>query len=85
MVPTTLPELRAQLTEFFVETYYVASPDELQPDTPLLETGILDSTGVLELVAHLEERYGISIGDEDIVPENMNSIDRLSAFIASRR
>ena len=84
MVPATLPELQAQLIEFFVDTYYVASPEELSPDTPLLQSGILDSTGVLELVAHLEERYGIQVRDDDIVPENMNSIASLGRYVVSR-
>jgi acyl carrier protein len=84
MVPTTLLELQAQLIDFFVETYYVASPEELGPDTPLLQSGILDSTGILELVAHLEERYGIQVRDDDIVPDNMNSIASLGRYVVSR-
>lgn len=85
MVPATAPELHTQLIDFFVETYYVASPEDLDPETPLLETGILDSTGILELVAHLEERYGVRVKDEDIVPENMNSIASLGRYILRHR
>lgn len=85
MVPATLAELHSQLIDFFVDTYYVASPDELEADTPLLETGILDSTGVLELVAHLEERYGVRVRDEDIIPANMNSVASLGQYIIDHR
>jgi acyl carrier protein len=85
MVPATAFELHAQLIQFLTEAYYVSSPDELDADTPLIETGILDSTGILELVAHLEEQYGVRVRDEDIIPENMNSIARLGRYILRRR
>ncbi|MBN9443585.1 acyl carrier protein [Bosea sp. (in: a-proteobacteria)] len=50
----------------------------------LIENGIVDSTGVLELVAFIEDRYGIAVADADIVPANLDSVARITAFIASR-
>lgn len=50
----------------------------------LIENGIIDSTGVLELVAFLEERFAITMADAEIVPDNLDSLDRIGAFIASR-
>jgi acyl carrier protein len=46
-----------------------------------LEGGIIDSTGVLQLVAFLEETYGISVGDDEVTPENMDSIENVSAYL----
>jgi acyl carrier protein len=53
--------------------------------SPLLEAGILDSTGVLELVDFLEDRFGITISDDELVPENLNSIDNVVRFLADKR
>ena len=51
----------------------------------LQELGIVDSTGVLELVCHLQERYAIAVADEDLVPHNLDSIDRIARFIDRKR
>ena len=50
-------------------------------DMSLLEAGIMDSTGVLELVAHLEENYGIKVLDDEMVPENLDSIALVTAYL----
>jgi acyl carrier protein len=49
-----------------------------------METGILDSTGVMELVAFLDSAFGIVIAEEEIIPENLNSLDNISAFIVRK-
>lgn len=53
-------------------------------DESLIENGVVDSTGVLELVAFIEERFGIAMADADIVPANLDTLDRIAAFVASR-
>jgi acyl carrier protein len=53
-------------------------------DASFLETGVVDSLGVMELVMFVEERFGIDIQDRDVVPANFDSISRLSAFIRSK-
>jgi acyl carrier protein len=55
------------------------------PDDDLLATGLVDSHGVMELVAFLEERYGISISDDDLTPENFQSLDRIEEYVARKR
>ena len=55
-------------------------------DTDSLQAlGIVDSTGVLELVCHLQEKYGISVADEELVPDNLDSVDRIARFIDRKR
>ena len=55
-------------------------------DTDSLQAlGIVDSTGVLELVCHLQEQYGISVADEELVPDNLDSVDRIARFIDRKR
>ena len=51
----------------------------------LQELGIVDSTGVLELFCHIQERYGIAVADEELVPDNLDSVDRIARFIDRKR
>ncbi|MBN2157872.1 MAG: acyl carrier protein [Spirochaetes bacterium] len=57
---------------------------ELTPDISLLESGIMDSTGILELVLFLEEKFSIKVEDEEIVPENLDSINNILAFLEEK-
>ena len=50
-------------------------------DDSFQELGIIDSTGILELVCHLQEKYAIAVGDEEIVPDNLDSISKVARFI----
>jgi acyl carrier protein len=59
------------------------SPPE--PDDDLLAKGLIDSHGVMELVGFLEERYGISVADEDLTPENFQSLVQIEEFVARKR
>jgi acyl carrier protein len=54
---------------------------ELSPDDSLIAKGLIDSTGVLELIAFLEHHYAITIEDSELVPENLDSINALTRFI----
>jgi acyl carrier protein len=58
---------------------------ELDRMTPLLDKGYIDSTGILDLILVLEEEFGIEIGDEEVIPDNFESIDRIAAFVDSKR
>jgi acyl carrier protein len=60
----------------------IAPPDD---DDDLLATGVIDSHGVMELVQFLEERFGVSIGDDELVPENFQSLSRIEELVASKR
>jgi acyl carrier protein len=57
----------------------------VDPTDNLLAKGIVDSHGVMELVAFLEERYGISVRDEDLTPENFESVARIDEFVARKQ
>jgi acyl carrier protein len=54
---------------------------QLSPDDSLIEKGLIDSTGILELIAFLEGTYGISVDDSELLPENLDSITALTRFI----
>jgi acyl carrier protein len=78
---TTKEEIR----EFIVNNYLFGQSDAaIKDDDSFLEAGIVDSTGVLELVGFLEENYGIKIQDEDLIPSNLDSINNIVRFIESK-
>ena len=60
------------------------SDDQLANDDSFLENGIIDSTGVMELVMFLENRFSIQVDDDELVPTNLDSINRLVAFVESK-
>jgi acyl carrier protein len=55
--------------------------DSLKDDSSFLEDGVIDSTGVLELVGFLEENYEIKVEDEELIPENLDSIKNICAYL----
>lgn len=66
---------------FVIHNFLFGQGDSLTNDDSFLESGIIDSTGVLELVGFLEEKFAISIEDEELVPANLDSVDRVMRFI----
>jgi len=78
--------MRDDIRAFIVENFLFGDAEPLSNDSvSLLDTGIIDSVGVLELVAHLEGDLGLSVDDEDLIPENLDSIDNLVDFIARKQ
>jgi acyl carrier protein len=76
-----MTEIRTEIREFVVENFLFGEDGELEDDASLIAKGIVDSTGMLELISYLETHFGIEIRDEDLLPDNMDSIDRLSNFV----
>ena len=77
--------IKKRLREFVTKQFYVADPASFDNASSFLDRGIIDSTGVLELVSFVEGEYGFSVADEEIVPANFDSVDALAAFVARRK
>jgi acyl carrier protein len=74
-----------ELKSYLIENVLIGSSDEaLQPDDSFLQKGILDSTGILEIIEFIERRYGIKFADDEITPENLDSLNLIAAFIAKK-
>jgi len=73
------------IREFIVENFLFGDGGQVSNDTNFFEKGIIDSTGILELVSYIEETYNITIEDEDLVPENFSSLNTLSAFLQKKQ
>ena len=71
-------------TFIFDNFLFDAEESALQNDTSFLEQGIIDSTGVLELVDWLEGEFNMSVDDEELLPENLDSVNLLSAYITRK-
>ena len=77
--------LNLELRQFVTDNFLFGKNNaSLADHDSFLDKGIIDSTGVLELVAFLDERYGIHVQDHDLVPENLDSIDNLARFVGSK-
>lgn len=73
--------IEQELRRFVIDNFLYGQDGRLSNDASFLEEGIIDSTGVLELVSFLEEKYGIEVQDREMVPENLDSINRLAGFL----
>lgn len=77
--------VKTELRSFIVENFLFGDESQAPGDAAsLIESDIVDSTGILEIVGFLEERFGVVVADADIVPDNFDSLERLSAFVEAR-
>jgi acyl carrier protein len=77
---------KEEIRKFIIENFLYGEDDaSLTEDVSFLEKGIIDSTGVLELVSFIEQKYGFSVVDDEIIPDNFDSISKLSSFINKRK
>ncbi|MBL8604368.1 MAG: acyl carrier protein [Myxococcales bacterium] len=69
---------------YILSNFPVADPSSVADDASLMELGIVDSTGLLEVFEWLKDEYSIEVADADMVPENFDSIARIAAYIARK-
>jgi len=77
-------QFASETHNFIVNNYLMGKDDGLTSDSSFLELGIIDSTGMLELISHLENTYGIEIADEELIPENLDSISRIADYLCRK-
>jgi acyl carrier protein len=74
-----------RVRQFVLEKFPLARKRSVKDSDELLESGIVDSLGILDLVALLETEFGLTVSDDDLLPENFRSIERISEFAQQRR
>lgn len=80
-----MPDNVKQIREFITSNFLFGADDRSLADgDSFLENGVIDSTGIMEIVAWLEATYGFKVGDEELLPDNLDSVDNLAAFIARK-
>ena len=77
--------LQQQIRDFVTTNFYVPDPKALDDATSLLDHGIIDSTGVLEVIMFIESTFGVTVEDSEMLPENLDSIERIAAFVAKKQ
>jgi acyl carrier protein len=83
-----MERLIQELRAFIVENFLFgddSAPFAFSDDDSFQERGIVDSTGILELVCHLQERYAIDIADDELVPDNLDSLSKVARFVQRKR
>lgn len=76
---------KQQIRDFIISNFYVADAATLEDDASLLDQGIIDSTGVLEVIGFIEDTFGFRVDDNEMLPENLDSIERISSFVERKR
>jgi len=75
---------KAMIRSFIIENFLFGDDNGLKDETSLLDEGIIDSTGVLELVTYLEEEFEIEVEDEELIPENLDSISNIAVYLEEK-
>lgn len=78
-------DVKQDVREFLLSNFYVADPEALIDNGSLLDQGIIDSTGVLELIFFIEMQFEINVENSEMLPDNLDTIDGISAFVARKR
>lgn len=77
--------IHEKVRDFVTTNFYVADPASLEDRTSLLDHGIIDSTGVLEVIMFIETTFGVTVEDSEMLPENLDSIERIAAFVGRKK
>ncbi len=78
-------QVRTELRQFIVENFLMGDASALPGDSDsFLETGVIDSTGMLEMVMFLEQNFDLKIADRELVPENLDSLSNLVNFVGRK-
>ncbi len=73
--------IKDKIKALIVEEFLFGKEDGLDDDASFLENGVIDSTGILVLVSFLEEEFSISVEDEELIPENLDSVNNVVAYV----
>lgn len=81
-----MPEIEEKIRNFLIENFVLSEQlDELGFDESFLENGVVDSTGILELVFFVEDQFGIQIDTSEVLPENFDSVNCLASYIRRKQ
>jgi acyl carrier protein len=78
----TSDDIKKKLREFIIDTFLIADEDEeLNDSDSFMQTGLIDSTGILEVITFLELEFSISVEDDEMIPDNLDSVDNLVKYV----
>ncbi|HYD66574.1 acyl carrier protein [Azospirillum sp.] len=85
MTESVAPDTAAEVRRYIVDTFLLGTPGGLSDGQSLMDTGVVDSTGMMAVVAFVEDHFGITVEDEEMVPEVFDTIVRIAAFVDRKR
>jgi acyl carrier protein len=77
--------VQERVRDFVLEYFYVSDPADLTDEISLIDSGYVDSTGMMEIILFLEGEYAIHIEDHETIPANLETISRIAAFVARKQ
>jgi len=77
-------DIKSQVRTFITTNFYVADPAALPDEASLLDRGVIDSTGVLEVIGFIESTFNVMVEDSEMLPENLDSIQRITDFVTRK-
>ncbi len=80
-----MSEVKNAIRNFVIENFLFGDDTGLTDETSFRDEGIVDSTGILELVAFLETEFGIKMEGDEFIPDNLDSIEKIAAFVARKK
>ena len=80
-----MPDVKNKIRTFIIENYLFGDDEGLEDSTSFLDEGIIDSTGILELIDFIGDEFDIVVEDEELIPENLDSISNVATFIARKK
>jgi acyl carrier protein len=78
-------DIKGDVRGFIESNFLFGSSASLSDADSLIEGGVIDSTGVIEVISFLEEKFGVAIDDSDLVADNFDSIEKIARFVSARR
>lgn len=79
-------QVKESVRQYILKNYLFSTDESaLKDNVSLMQAGVIDSTGVLELIMFLEEQFGVKVADEEMTPENLDSVERIVAFVGRKR
>lgn len=79
-----MPAVKEKVLAYITDNFLMGLKTEIKDDSSLLDLGIIDSTGVIELIAFLEETFGIHVEDDEITPDNLDSLRRIERYVRAK-
>jgi acyl carrier protein len=80
-----LQSVEVRVRQFIQDNFHVADAEAMSDDASLVTSGVVDSTGMLEIIGFLETEFGIRISDQETTPENLETIGRIATFTVRKR
>ncbi len=80
-----MQDVKGAVRQFLLDNFAMGGGVTIADDTSFMESHILDSTGFIELITFIEETFGLTVGDEEMVPENFDSLLNIEGYVSRKR